>query len=363
MTNRDTAEDRDVGTPTSQHRDPAQAPTAELRWLRRLDLDASEWAETSALLDEVADRFDSAESEEFLAEAPVYAHRLPVRVRRLLTRFRALEEGSVLVLGAHPIDDRIGPTPSHWRLRGSPSPTLRQELLLVLYGSLLGEVFAWATQQDGRLIHDVLPIAGHELEQLGSSSEALLTWHTEDAFHPYRGDYLLLGCLRNPDDVPTTIGALDLRELARRHAEILRQPRFLIKPDESHRPHNNSTDPGSFAAVEAMFERLELVPVLFGDSDHPYLRLDPYFMIVPEADTEAAEALEAMVSLMDARMLDVALAPGEYVILDNFRVVHGRKPFRARFDGSDRWLKRINVTRDLRKAHAHGSTIGTRMLG
>jgi hypothetical protein len=32
--------------------------------------------------------------------------------------------------------------------------------------------------------------------------------------------------------------------------------------------------------------------------------------------------------------------------------VHGRKPFRARFDGADRWLKRLNVARDLRKSRA-----------
>jgi alpha-ketoglutarate-dependent taurine dioxygenase len=45
----------------------------------------------------------------------------------------------------------------------------------------------------------------------------------------------------------------------------------------------------------------------------------------------------------------VALAPGDILILDNYRGVHGRRPFEAKYDGRDRWLKRVSVTRDLRR--------------
>jgi len=43
--------------------------------------------------------------------------------------------------------------------------------------------------------------------------------------------------------------------------------------------------------------------------------------------------------------------------------VHGRKPFTARFDGTDRWLKRVCITRDLRKsrdARAHSTSFTIR---
>ncbi|WP_248963652.1 TauD/TfdA family dioxygenase [Sphaerisporangium perillae] len=43
-------------------------------------------------------------------------------------------------------------------------------------------------------------------------------------------------------------------------------------------------------------------------------------------------------------MFDMSLESGEFCFIDNYRVVHGRKPFGARHDGTDRWLKRINVT-------------------
>jgi alpha-ketoglutarate-dependent taurine dioxygenase len=48
----------------------------------------------------------------------------------------------------------------------------------------------------------------------------------------------------------------------------------------------------------------------------------------------------------------VVLEPGDVCLIDNLKSVHGRKPFLARYDGSDRWLKRINIARDLRKSRA-----------
>jgi hypothetical protein len=39
----------------------------------------------------------------------------------------------------------------------------------------------------------------------------------------------------------------------------------------------------------------------------------------------------------------VPLRPGDLLIVDNDAVVHGRVAFRARYDGSDRWLKRVLV--------------------
>ena len=53
---------------------------------------------------------------------------------------------------------------------------------------------------------------------------------------------------------------------------------------------------------------------------------------------------------MDEVIEDDALAPGDFIFVDNYKAVHGRKPFKAHYDGTDRWLKRVNITRDLRKS-------------
>ncbi|GAA3199859.1 guanitoxin biosynthesis L-enduracididine beta-hydroxylase GntD [Dactylosporangium siamense] len=320
----------------------------------RLQLEHSEVDQVNRLLDRHADELWPLDTEEALHRAAVLAHQLPERTQDRVAAFRLEQTSGVLCISGYKVDqDRLGPTPSHWRDRPDRSPAHREELALVMLGSLLGHPFAWATQQDGRLIHDVVPIKGHEHEQLGSSSEALLTWHTEDAFHPLRGDYLTFACLRNPYAAATTVGYADHLDLPDGAREVLMQERFGIRPDESHLAKNNS-EPGmdAFDDINEMQRNPDLVAVLFGDPAQPYIRADPYFMIVPDGDQEAQWALDALVKAMDNAMFDMVLDGGDFCFIDNYRVVHGRKPFTPRHDGTDRWLKRINLTLDLRKSRS-----------
>ncbi len=328
-------------------------------------MEPEELREVDRLLDGVEAEFDGLDSDDALHRATVLAHRLPARVRRALNEFRLERLSGVLIISGHQVDqDRVGPTPRHWRDRTGHSSAHREELLLVLYGSLLGDPFAWTTQQDGRLIHDVIPIKGHENEQLGSSSEALLTWHTEDAFHPLRSDFIGFACLRNPYGAATTIGHVDDLELPGEVREVLTGARFGIRPDESHLPKNNSAPAEeAFEAIERLDRAPDPVPVLFGHPERPYIRADPYFMSVDAADREARAALDALTERMDARMVDMRLEAGDFCFLDNYRVVHGRKPFQARHDGTDRWLKRINLTKDLRKSRAERAARDVRAIG
>jgi Fe(II)/alpha-ketoglutarate-dependent arginine beta-hydroxylase len=330
--------------------------------MTRLSLEPAELSSITELVELVAADRERIDDPDLLDDVAVLAHELPRRLRRFLSEYRSREPGMCIVAG-HDVDG-VGATPEHWRQLPPRSSTFHFEVLLLLYGSLLGDVFGWATQQDGRLVHDVLPIRGHEQEQLGSGSETLLTWHTEDAFHPYRGDYVVLACLRNPYAAATTVGNVDNLELSRDDVDVLFDERFVIRPDQSHLPKNNSS-PGD-AGFE-LIERLNAAPppvsVLFGSRDRPYVRADPYFMDVSDGDAPAARALDNFVAAMDANIRDVVLAPGEICFLDNLKVVHGRKPFTARQDGTDRWLKRICITRDLRKSREARPTSTSRLIG
>jgi hypothetical protein len=207
------------------------------------------------------------------------------------------------------------------------------------------------TRRGRRLIHDILPIKGHEDEQLGSGSAVELTLHTEDAFHEHRCDLLLLFAVRNPDAVPTVCVSVDwLGEIE----PIMFENRFLIQPDLSHLPSNNTA--GRDGEWSIAFDPVP-ISALHGTPEAPYLRVDPYFMTAPEGDLEAADAL----ARFDLRLRDAArevpLQPGDLLVIDNHRVAHGRRPFRARFDGTDRWLKRALVAYDLRPSvHLHRGT-------
>ena len=302
------------------------------------------------------------------------AHDLPRRVRKAMRGFRLFEpDEALLVVSGWPVDEeKIGPTPSHWKQHGPENDTAAEDMLLVLLGSLLGEPIGWSTQQDGRMVHDILPIKGHEQEQLGSGSEVLLTWHVEDAFHPYRGDYLGMMCLRNPDRVPTTFAPIRKVRLSPEQQEVLRAPHFTIRPDESapaQEPRGRerpSPRGGGGAGARLPQDRADVGPA--GEDPGalrrpagPYIRLDPYFMGEPE-DPRARASLEELTRQIDGALEDQVLEPGDFCFIDNFQAVHGRKPFKARYDGRDRWMKRINVVRDLRKSRESRLSAAARVL-
>ena len=80
----------------------------------RLSLSDQEIKEIQVLVSEIASECESAESDDFLAKACIYAHELPRRVRVFLNDFRLKEPPSgISIISGYTIDDRIGKTPTH----------------------------------------------------------------------------------------------------------------------------------------------------------------------------------------------------------------------------------------------------------
>ncbi|MFD0884204.1 guanitoxin biosynthesis L-enduracididine beta-hydroxylase GntD [Streptosporangium algeriense] len=327
-----------------------------------ISLHKEDIAAINAVVDELAQRHDTVESAEFQRESRTYAEELPRRVRQAINEYKLTERSGTLVISGLPVDDAsLGPTPADWKEKRTSSTTLRHDIAFFLVAALLGEPIGWATQQDGRVMHDIFPIKKYEHDQIGWGSAQDLTWHTEDAFHPLRTDYLGLMCLRNLEGVETTVADVADVELDPEVRALLSERRFFILPDDSHRPQNGvaagtehdervaELRERSLRAVERALSDPEPIAVLFGDPHSPYVRVDPHYMRGAQGEVEQA-ALEKFCSAVDSVLTGVVLKPGDIFFLDNYRVVHGRKPFRARFDGTDRWLRRLNVTRDLRKS-------------
>ncbi len=314
------------------------------------------------MLADLAAAHESVEDPGLIRRAPVLARMLPPHLLAFLTEFRIAEPSALcLVSGLDVDDERLGATPAHWRDSQFGSPALPLEIFFLLCGSVLGDVFGWGTQQDGRIMHDVLPIEGHEHEEIGSNSLQHLSWHTEDAFHPCRGDYVALMCLKNPDEVATVVcDAADLDWTAL-DTDALFEAAFTQMPDNSHRPE--ASVPTGDAVIDRLRERsFALIqswnddpvgrPVLFGDRRSPYMALDPFHMRTDGWPDRSLRAFRDLCEQIEAHLTDVRLRPGDCAFIDNFRAVHGRASFRARYDGSDRWLKRLNITRNLRGSRA-----------
>jgi hypothetical protein len=314
--------------------------------LHRLALREEELEEIRLLVREVASRYSSVEGADFLDNVSTYAQELPRRLRAFLNTFRLTEPSGVCLISGYPVDDaRVGKTPSHWRKKPDGSHTMEEEVFLNLCGALLGDAIAWSHQRDGIICQDLVPIEGHANKMIGSGSELELVWHTEDASYSYRGDYIGLMCLRNPDAVPTTFALIDEVRLDLDQVDVLFEPRFVFRPDPSH-PTDSEGEKAS---------------VLFGDPRFPYVRFDPYCMDRPETD-EARSAMDYLTRAIDENLTGVALLPGECLFIDNYKAVHGRSSFKARFDGTDRWLKRIAVARDLRRSRAVRKAPASRVI-
>jgi Fe(II)/alpha-ketoglutarate-dependent arginine beta-hydroxylase len=341
--------------------------------MHRLVLTPEDNARLAPTLSALADAFDTIENPELIRQAPVLARDLPRHLLDFLEAFRIGEPSALCMVSGLAVNEgALGDTPSHWRNSQYDSPALGLEIFFLLCATRLGDVFGWATQQDGRIMHDVLPIKGHEHYEIGSNSLQHLSWHTEDAFHPCRGDYVALMCLKNPDLVETVVcDAADL-DWAALDVDALFEAEFTQMPDNSHRPENASESTGdpvvdrlrarSFALIQSWNDDPVKRPVLFGDRHAPYMALDPYHMKVEDWSERSTLAFQGLCDQIEANLRDVRLRPGDVVFIDNFRAVHGRKSFQARYDGTDRWLKRLNITRNLRGSRAWRPSPGSRII-
>jgi L-asparagine oxygenase len=78
-------------------------------------------------------------------------------------------------------------------------------------------------------------------------------------------------------------------------------------------------------------------------------------------DPGACAALASLADAVASTYASIVLDAGDLLVVDNRRAVHGRSEFRARFDGTDRWLQRTFVVDDLAAiTDRRGSVITTR---
>ncbi|NUS92915.1 MAG: iron hydroxylase [Nocardia sp.] len=262
-------------------------------------------------------------------------------------------------------DDEIGPTPPDWQTATAwtaepdrPGCSAELDIAMLLLAAAAGEPFGWAGQQDGRLVNNIVPAAGHELEQSGASSTVLLSPHTEDAFHPMRANLLLLGCLRNPDRVGTTVSSVRRVELTAAEQEILRTPTLPILPDVSY-------GSGFDRATAVPVPTLWCEPGHEGEAEALTVRFDPAYTPLDYAGPDYRAAYRRLTDELERVCVPACLEPGELLLVDNDVAVHGRVPFVARYDGTDRWLKRVNIRlpeRPRRAAESGENGYGQRII-
>ena len=159
-------------------------------------------------------------------------------------------------------------------------------------------------------------------------------FHTETAFHPHRPRYLLLLCLRGNPEAHTTLASV---------FEL-----FDVLPDDvvaaMFEPRYRTAVDASFLAGRTN-ELGPARPLVTGTREQPTFIYDADLTV--GIDPAADAVLEQVAAAVASHQTSVVLAPGDLLIVDNNVAIHGRSPFRARFDGQDRWLQRAFIVADL----------------
>ncbi len=273
------------------------------------------------------------------------ADRVPKRIRDAIATFSAGQAGAFLLLrGILPGGVALGPTPAHWIDKVADPGTQTIEAAQFVLAGLLGKPFGIATCQAGHMVQEVAPISGYETALFGNSSEVDLFWHTEDAFLDAPARYLHLCCIRNQERVATRLSAPALDELPVDVLATLGEARFELLPDISHMIVPRDTDTASDQERMAQANlRPQLSPLVSGAPGHRKLLYDKPYLGDLGHDPEAAAAFAILEAAIDDAAFEHIMCPGDFLFIDNHRAAHARGRFKARYDGTDRWLKRIYI--------------------
>jgi L-asparagine oxygenase len=284
---------------------------------------------------------------EFVRAAGHATRLLPDPVHRALVDFSDYGDpsGALLIRG---VPTGTVPSTPHSPLEvGKPDTT--SEFCLLTAARQLGQPVGYLPEHGGAIVQNLFPTRATATQQVSTSSAVDLFFHTETAFHPHRPRYLLLLCLRGDAAARTTLCSIDavLDDFSAEEIAVLSERRFRTGVDASFGGSADSSNG-------------DTICVLSGTRDHPTMVFDADLMI--GIDHEADRVLQKLSARISERATAVVLEAGDLLVIDNHRAVHGRSPFQARFDGTDRWLQRTFVVGDLSASAAEreGRIITTR---
>jgi len=277
----------------------------------------------------------------FIKQAMLSCFELPINLRNKLVDFKLFKQNGYLLISGLPCDHNLMDTPQNHIDVLNKKQTFMSEFWLSVIGSYLGDPFGYLQESEGFLFHNIRPTLNNKLKISSESSEIFLNFHTECAFHPHMPDYLLLFCLRSDHDMKaaTIFSCLSnfKNDIDDSLEQVLRKPLFKTGVDYSF--GNTNTIQGNG----------RIIPIVSGDKNDSIIIFDPDLM---QGITEEAKlALQKLETIVNKHKQEFILKPGEMLVIDNKRALHGRTFFKALFDGKDRWIQRLFVSRDLNAAN------------
>ena len=214
--------------------------------------------------------------------------------------------------------------------RGEHTMLARIQAILM---SAISELVAYEAECDGSLFQDIVPTLSMARKQ-SSMGSVELEIHTEQAFSDLRPDFLSLACLRGDSEALTYILPVEaiLASITEEEHRLLQEPLWLTGVDLS------------FKLGGCEFRK--------GDMRGPMPMLDGTMFVFDQdlmrgTTGESQALIKKIIDIYYCSRLSYCLEPGNIMIIDNRRAVHGRSTFHPRYDGFDRFLIRCFGVREL----------------
>lgn len=261
----------------------------------------------------------------FCRKARDIAFQIP---ERIVHHFLKIYENGYILFRGIPID-YLGETPENNMENIGEKTQIAK--IQGIFLQTLGEMISYEAEGNGHLFQDVVPVKNMADLQTSIGSRRELEIHTEQAFSDLRPDFLSLACIRGDPEALTYI--LPVSQIINNFSDsdlpILYKPLWKTGVDLSFKLLGQEFLKGDIRGPLA---------ILHGSKENAHLLFDQDLMT--GITEEAHLKIEEIVDIYYKHRIAYCLQPGEILILDNRKVVHGRSPFSPKYDGKDRFLIR-----------------------
>ncbi|HEX8762142.1 MAG TPA: TauD/TfdA family dioxygenase [Candidatus Saccharimonadales bacterium] len=208
-----------------------------------------------------------------------------------------------------------------------PNPERAQaigEFTLLSVAARIGLPYGYASQRNGEIIQNLTPKPEDAFKQLGTGSQTVLNWHTEDAHTEQNCDVISLLCLRGADDAATLLSQIRPDELHPAVRDALERDDYVVRSDGSY---------NSASQIKT--------PVIRSTERSHVTRYDPLYTEC--LNPSAQSALNELTRHIDKNAVSIVLQKGDLLLIDNHTNVHARSAFTPKYNGKDRWLQRAGI--------------------